>query len=108
MTNFEYSLSLTLLADLYESRPGLTEYDRLNLTVYCGNKEDVIRVVKAVGGKFQKKYLGEDNYAVIRFESDKIPGFAVVVSRDKLCKKTTTWECEPLLSLQDEEEILSV
>jgi hypothetical protein len=108
LTNLELAGSLRALADMYE-RNAEAELIKPMLYVFAHSKGEAIAIIKAVGGKF-KKHMGLDNdpYSQITFKSERIPGLTVQIARDKVCRKTVKWECEPLLSPEDEAELETV
>lgn len=102
MTNVEFAQSLRKLAELYET--ALAEMDKPILRIYVYDKPDLAKWLHAVGGMFKKTepYIGADT---LLFESRRIPEFGISIPRDKVCKKIVKWECEPLMSPDDHEEI---
>lgn len=102
MTNAETADTLFKLAETY--RAASTPLLAPNLGAYASSKDEVIALIKAVGGKFTKKLSYGEDY--IYYNSHHIPGFSVTIPRDRVCRKIPArYECEPLLSPGDEQEI---
>lgn len=110
MTNKEAAQSLRALATVYESLEEETPLP--SLTCFAYTKDQVVRLIKAIGGRFEKD-MGDENdeHASIKYKSLKIPGFTIWIYRSKVCKlvrREIEWDCEPLLSPEDEAEIEGV
>lgn len=97
--NRKHAALLRSLADVYElTTTGIAQ----NYTgIHTSDKEELLSTIAAIGGKFIKKY--DDYY--LRLESLRIPGVSVIINRDKVCRKVVTFDCEPLLSPDEENEI---
>lgn len=106
MTSREIAANLRKLADAYDV-DGYLQPPSLN--VFCSAKDDVVNLIKAIGGKFDKDMgRDDDQYASIKYKSLTIPGFTIWIDRSKACKlvrRPIEWDCEPLLSPEDEAEI---
>lgn len=106
MNSREIAASLRKLADAYDVDAYLMPP---SLNVFCSTKEQVVGLIKAIGGKFDKDMgRDDDQYASIKYMSLTIPGFTIWIDRSKVCKLVRhpiEWDCEPLLSPEDEAEI---
>jgi len=100
MTNVELSASMQELARIYalQENAGLIHP---SLSIVTSTKEELLAVVRAIGGKFTKS---PGDY-FMSFRSERLPGVSVLIPRDKVCRKIVTWDCEPLLSELDAEEV---
>ena len=101
VSNAQISAAFEKLAAVYSApeNEGLTQPILVTM-VYT--KEDLIRWLRAVGGKFKKRYYGDES---MYMDSVDFPGIRACVPRDKVCRKVVTWDCEPLLSPEDEAEV---
>lgn len=109
MTSREIAANLRKLAEAYDVDGYLLPP---SLNAFCSAKDEVVALIKAIGGKFDKD-MGreEDGYASIKYKSAAIPGFTIWIDRSKVCKlvrRKIEWDCEPLLSPEDEAEIEAV
>ncbi len=99
-------------ADFLESRPdfdtegcvsvldGYKESPHVYVNFY--DRDKFVAAVKALGNA-TKKYTDGD-YPKLEVTADAFP-IKLSISRDKVCKKTVTFDCEPLFS---EEEVRSL
>ncbi len=70
--------------------------------LFCWSKEELLDRMRALGGSWKKELsYGEDSMYLV---SESL-GLKLSIPRDKVCRKTVTWDCEPLFSPQDEQEI---
>lgn len=110
MTSKEISTSLAEMAKVYDTGEDLP-IPQLN--VFCSAKDEVVALIRAIGGRFDKDMGREDDreddpYAYMKYSSQRIPGLTIWIDRSKVCKlirRPVEWECEPLLSPEDEAEI---
>ncbi len=101
-TNQQYGAALTNIAAVYSAATDEQLRDHPSLNFYCVNKEELLRLVKLFGGRWTKGVDFEDReYASIYLCSTSLP-VVLSISRDKVCKKTVTYNCEPMFSLEDE------
>lgn len=109
MTSREIAANLRKLADAYDVDGYLLPP---SLNAFCRAKDEVVALIKAIGGKFDKDMGREDDeYAFIKYKSLTIPGFTIWIDRSRVCKlirQPIEWDCEPLLSPEDEAEIEGV
>lgn len=109
MTSREIAANLRKLADAYDVDAYLMPP---SLNVFCSAKDEVVGLIKAIGGKFDKDMgRDDDQYASIKYMSVTIPGLTIWIDRSKVCKlvhRPIEWDCEPLLSPEDEAEIKAV
>lgn len=96
--------SLAALAARLQQIPSPDLPFSMGMWVY--SKEEILAAVRAIGGKWKKEgWTAEgDNYSV-RLESVDFPPLQIYCPRDKVCRKTVTWECEPLFSKAEEAEV---
>ncbi len=106
MTSKEVAATLRKLADAYDVDAPLLAP---SLNVFCSSKNEVIALIKAIGGKFDKDMgRDDDQYASIKYKSLTVPGFTIWIDRSKVCRlvrRPIEWDCDPLLSPDDEAEI---
>lgn len=105
MTNTELASRLRLLAEVYDGKDDI-ELAHPWLSAYVSSKDEAVALVKAIGGKFDKDMGGGDvTYSTVTLTSHRIAGFTIKLPRDRVCRKTVTWDCEPLLSKDEEAEV---
>jgi hypothetical protein len=109
MTNKEMAQSLAGLATVYGAiadnagLPQSTDHGLCGL--YCQTKDQVIAAIRAIGGRFNKR--NNDDYFMY-YDSVRLPGVYVYIDRSKVCRRLNPiYECEPLLSPEEEAEILT-
>lgn len=105
MKNSEIAEIILGVATVYNVTPDETPLKEPNLTVFATSKDEVIAVIKATGGKFRKRlgYGGDSIY----YESERLGGFSVHIDRSAVCRMIPArYECEPLLSPEDEAQIV--
>ena len=98
--NQENAKRLLALADAY----ALAQIELPNPIVYmtCWSKDELLNRLRALGGSWKKTLsYGETD---IYLESRSMP-VTLTIPRDKVCKRTVTYDCEPLFSPQDEQEV---
>ena len=103
-TTREYAVELRKAADFLDSRPEFDVEciicfgnDRVTNTTYY-NKEKFLAAAKALGAA--KKSYTDGEYAKFRLTVEDFP-FSIDISRDKVCKKTVVYDCEPLFSSEE-------
>jgi hypothetical protein len=102
MTNREWAGIARELAGIYEqAEEGIA---RPIMGVFVWSKEELVRVVRLVGGKWKK--IAEDSSEQMRLESEKVKGFVVHIPRHVVCRKVVTWDCEPLMRDEELKEVL--
>ncbi len=107
MKNSETAVHLRGLAEVYANTPDETPLVEPSTYASVYTKEAAVALVKAVGGTFKKRLLYEGSDTLI-YESQKLPGFEVWVPRDKICRKIPArYECEPLLSPEEEKTVFA-
>ena len=77
-----------------------------SLKIYATTKDQVIALIRAIGGKFVKRigWSGDTMY----YDSQRLPGVSVWIYRNLVCRRVTPeYECEPLFSPEEEAEILT-
>ena len=101
MPNLDLVTKLRNLADMLEKEP-VPELGTCNFYMYAYSKADLLKHLRTFGGKWKKttSYGGDD----IHMESDRLP-LVLCIARDKVCRRTVTYDCEPMFSPDDEKEI---
>jgi hypothetical protein len=66
------------------------------------DRDRFITAVKAIGSS--KKVYTEGDYAELQVTAEAFP-IRLSISRDKVCLKTVTYECEPLFSAEEVEAL---
>jgi hypothetical protein len=102
--NIEHAAKLRQLADVYDRAEEFIP--ACGLTIFADTKESIVSVIRAVGGKFRKRSSG-DNEHFLYFDSERIPGLSVNIWRDLVCRKIVRWECDPVFSADEEDEIVA-
>lgn len=105
MRSHEYAQKLHEIATFLESKPEFETGATPRLSFYFWfDKENFLAAVRALGSG-KKVFSGSD----FRYEVSAAP-ISAVISRDKVCRKVRDeeWECEPLLSPQEEETLTPV
>ncbi len=101
-TKAEFVRGLRKLADIIEAQDG--EPTNISKTLYVSvyNKAALLTEIKRYGGVWHKSlsYGGEN----IQLTSRELP-VLISVPRDKVCRKTVRYDCEPMFSPDDEKEI---
>lgn len=99
----EYVKKLRALADKLEQ---LGEGEEMpNIAHYIHNKEDLAKAIRALGGKWIKEIIGGDQYACVVFKSELFP-LRITISRDRVCKKTVSYDCEPIFAPGEDDAIV--
>ena len=108
MTSYEYAAKLANLAEFLNDRPefelpGYTTEFHEHLT-YFNDKERFLKAVHALGSG--TKAIVDDN---VNFRPSVDEGivFQLSINRDRVCRKVqdAVWECEPLLSTEEEAQV---
>jgi hypothetical protein len=98
--NKEHAEKLRKLADIYESSEKTIPSSGLH--IFVDTKEELINAIKAIGGMFTK----ETGETWVTLRSERIHGLNLNIWRDSVCRKIVTYQCEPLLSPEDEAEVM--
>ena len=103
--NKAHAATLRQLADIYEA----TEADirTTGLSIHAWTKDELVGLIKTFGGKW-KKETGTTSDYFMKLQSVTIPGLELLISRDSVCRKIVSYECEPLLKPEEEAELLEV
>jgi hypothetical protein len=104
MTTREYAAGLRKIADFLDSRPEFETDIAPSLSLYYYHKEKFIVAAKALGSA--TKIFSDGDYAMLRLTAKDAP-VTLGIQRDKVCKKTVTYDCEPLFSPEEVAEILA-
>lgn len=86
----EFEFEMGVVADYSKSAPITT------LSFY--DKEKFVAAAKIVGSA--DKSVGEGDYATFYLHSKNAP-LKLSIQRDKVCRKTVKFECEPLFSSEE-------
>jgi hypothetical protein len=105
MTNVEFANVLGKLAAHYRVDATLP---RVSLDLFVYTKADAQCLLKAFGGKWTKSGMDDESeYAQITFSSVGLAPLRVFLPRNKVCRKTVTYECDPIMSPEEEAEMLT-
>lgn len=100
-TRQQYIAGLRKLADVltHSDLPMSTHH---NLYVSVADKDELLRYIRTLGGILDKSigFGGDD----IHLKSRTMP-IMLSIPRDKVCRKTVTYDCEPMFSPDDEKEL---
>ena len=105
MTNVDFAEKLEKLAAKYRENSELKKF-MIFSSLY--SKEEATTIIKTLGGKWAKKMpiKGDDaEYATITFASEEF-GCQFVLPRNVLCERVVTYNCTPLLSPEEEAQLL--
>ncbi len=101
MKNEDLARSFAKVAEVYAD-PANKDLVQPVFVISTWSKPSLLHAIKAFGGKFTKKMFGDET---LYLESKDFPGVQISIPRDKVCKKTITWDCEPMLSPEDIAEV---
>lgn len=108
-TKEEYVKALRALANHYET--GVPEAVQKysdpfqRLVFFFSTKDDLADTMRAFGGRWNKVLAWPNkDFATFNLYSTTLP-ITLQISRDKVCKKTVRYDCEPMFSPADEKEI---
>ncbi len=102
LTRQEFIQGLRALADRMEEVPELEipTYTQFYISTY--EKTDLLSKIRQFGGTWKKSLSwGETE---VTLDSAHMP-VRLSIPRDKVCKKIVTWDCEPMFSPADEQEL---
>ena len=105
-TSHDYARRLQEQATFLLSRPEFeTDSTPHGFFWFCSDKEKFLAAVKAVGAG-KKKFTDDE----VRFSPVDYPDITIYANRNSVCKKVqeAVWECEPLLSAAEEQQIEEV
>lgn len=105
MTNQEYAAKLEAIASIYKTHEGIKQ--PTSMRVYADTKDELRSIIKTIGGRWSKedRSYGE-NYSVLIFTHGS--GLELQIDRDKVCRKIVKYECDPVMSPEEEAELLEV
>ena len=102
LTREQFIQGLRDLADRMEEVPELDIPGWQQIYISTYEKDQLLAKVRQIGGAWRKSLsFGETEVAL---DSLTMP-IRLSIPRDKVCKKTVTWDCEPMFSPQDEQEL---
>ena len=99
LTSHEYAAELRRIATYLESRPefGTEQYSAFTYLSFY-DKDMFVAAAKAIGNA--KKEFTDGSYAELLLNVVGAP-IRLSIARDKVCKKTVTYDCEPLFSAEE-------
>ncbi len=112
MNTREYAVELRKVADFLDSRPDFTIdsgvffqecKDGIKTNLSYWNKEKFVEAVKAVGPS--TKHYTDGEFARLEIIVGDCPNISLTISRDRVCKKIVTFDCEPLFSESEVEAL---
>lgn len=74
------------------------------LCISFDSKEAFIAAVRAIGNATKRYDYPDDAYAKLVVSADYAP-IELSIPRDKVCKRTVTYDCEPLFSADEVAEL---
>ena len=105
-SNAAWAKKLRALATKVEGDESLPR-PSVECSFYIYSKEEAQEILRGFGGKWTKDVVGDGEYANYILTSADF-SLRIVLPRDRVCKKTVTWDCEPLLSPEDEAELVEL
>ena len=103
MDNNQFASVLEALAKKYRENEKLPQ---LTLLAWRNSKTELVNALRGFGGKWSKFIpKGEDGYSIVLSSVDFAP-LQLYIPRDRVCHKIVRFECDPLLSPEDEAEVL--
>lgn len=109
-TSRDYATKLRVLADWLDQRTEfqMGDSERLFVALNYYDRESFTAAVKAT--KPGTKEVTNGSYPEVKFRPslpDSDTYFVISIARDKVCRKVqeAKWECEPILSELDEQEL---
>lgn len=103
MTNAEFADTLEKLAAKYRENGALSVFP---LMLYVLDKTSLQSALKSFGGKWKKEESSpEDSY--LTFASVSYPPLEVYIPRAMVCRRIVTYECDPIMSPEEEAEVLA-
>lgn len=106
MTNQEYAAKLEAIASIYKTHEGIKQ--PTSQRVYADTKDELRSTIKTIGGKWTKEdHRYGSEYSVMVF-THTLSGLEVQIDRDKVCRKIVRYECDPVMSPEEETELLEV
>lgn len=102
MTSHEAANKLSEMAEFLRSKPEFEIGRALTIYRHFWEKESFLAAVKALGSG-EKVYDSTD----LNFVPAGCPDINISISRNKVCRKVQEekWECEPLLSQEEEASV---
>jgi len=104
MTTREYAEGLRKIATFLDSRPQFETTETPSLRLHYYDKEMFTDAAKLLGSA--TKAFSDGDYAMLRLTAKSAP-VTICIQRDKVCKKTVTYDCEPLFSKEEVAAILA-
>ncbi len=113
MRTRELAVELRNFADYLDSRPEFknetliffpkTTYGEQYMHMSYDDKPQFVEAVKALGSS-TKKYTGDSDYAKLEVQAKDYP-LTITIPRDKVCRKVVKFECDPLFSEEEVENL---
>ena len=104
MTNVEFANHLRKVANVYEFLADDGDIPQFPATVHIYSKDELIKAIKSIGGKWEK-IVKSPEAEYMEFHS-KLCGLTITAPRHLICKRKVTWDCQPLLSSEEEAAII--
>ena len=105
MTNAEFADVLERMAAHYRVDDRLPE---VSLSLFLSDKDTLRSTLKSLGGKWVKAGMNDNSeYADLRFTSPTFGPLTIYIPRSKVCRKIVTFECDPIMSPEDEAELFA-
>lgn len=104
MTNKEYADQLRAIADKYETSENENAPRSETFYLFLYTKQQVMDSIRMFGGKWIKSFSGSDQHQEMILKHSTLP-LRISVPRSLVCKRTITYDCEPLFSENDIVEI---
>lgn len=100
-TKAQFIAGLRKLADILEAADEYP-FESKEFYVSAWDKSDLLKQLQFFGGVWDKSLgFGETD---IHLTSRELP-ILISIPRDKVCRKTVTYDCEPMFSPDDEKEL---
>ena len=98
----EYAVEMRKIAEFLDSRPEF-EIDICEtgeIRFYFYDKESFVKAAKALGDA-EKKVTSYEDFQLV----SKHAKVTLSIPRDKVCRKVVTYDCEPLFSAEEVENL---
>lgn len=115
MKSLKFADELRKLADYLYSRPELeissatfTEFykdKKVQSALHFYDREQFVAAVKTLGSAKKEYTSPESDYSQLKVTPENYPALSLYIARDKVCRKVTKYECEPLFSTDEVEAL---
>jgi hypothetical protein len=104
MTNAEFAGVLEKLALKYREND---ELKQISMLVGTYEKRELSTIIKTLGGRWKKRGMNDTSeYASLYFDSVEFKPLTIYIPRNSVCRRIVHFECEPIMSPEEEAEIL--